>query len=327
MKPFDPDEPIAKRVRGGFAALRADATIREALEELRAKPPSERIVYFYVLDGEGRVTGVVPTRRLLVSSPDARIRELVSGPLIALRETTTLREAADRLTEKRLLALPVVDADGKMLGTIDVSEFSDTIYDPDAREMSADEVFQLVGIHVAKTGSVLGAYGERFPWLLCNIAGGLVCAFVSGANQAILEAAIVLAFFVPLVLTLSESVSMQSMTIALQMLGHGRPAPGARTLARDLRREGAVATLLGASCGCIVAASAWAWKGDAATSGAILVSILAAMIVSALLGALLPALVHRLGRNPRIASGPVVLALADLSTMFVYFGTASRCLG
>lgn len=319
------DAPVADRIRTSFAALHAEDTIEAALAGLRSDPPSERIVYFYVLDADRRVVGVVPTRRLLISPPDARVGDIQSGPVVALREDATLREAAERLTESRLLALPVVDAEGRMLGTVDVSEFSDTIYDPEAREMSPDEVFQLIGVHVSRTGSFLGSFKERFPWLLCNIAGGLVCAFISGANERILDAVIVLAFFVPLVLTLSESVSMQSMTLAIQGMGSGRP--NFARLAGAVRRETMVAALLGLGCGAIVGGAAWLWKGDLATSRAIFGSIVAAMFVSALLGLVLPTLVRAAGRNPRIAAGPIVLALADLTTMLLYFGVARWSLG
>jgi magnesium transporter len=115
------------------------------------------------------------------------------------------------------------------------------------------------------------------------------------------------------------------MTITLQTMGTGRPTIGA--LMRLLRRECLTATLLGLASGLTVALVAWLWKGDLPVALVIALSITAAMVTSCLLGLALPTLVRMSGRDPRIASGPVILAAGDLATLLFYFHIAGSLLG
>jgi magnesium transporter len=157
-----------------------------------------------------------------------------------------------------------------------------------------------------------------------NVMGGLAAALIAGMYESLLHAAVVLALFIPVVLALAESVSIQSVTITLQQL-HGRD-PGWAVFVRALRREAATATLLGLACGSIVGFTVWAWKGTPDVAVAILAVITLSMLTACLLGVGLPTALRVLERDPRIASGPVVLASADLITLLLYFNLAAAVL-
>ena len=122
----------------------------------------------------------------------------------------------------RLLALPVVDEHRRILGIVDVELYTSELIDLDSPERS-DDLFQLIGVHLAEARqlSPLAAFRSRFPWLLATVAGGILAAFLAGLFRAELEKAVALALFIPVVLALSESVSIQSVSLALQVL-HGR---------------------------------------------------------------------------------------------------------
>jgi magnesium transporter len=228
----------------------------------------------------------------------------------------------------RMLAVPVVDAGRKLVGVIDVSVFTDEVLGLSQAQatQAADDVFQLIGVHLARArgASPWASFRSRFPWLLSNIGGGIACAFLIGLHENFLDSMIVLALFIPVVLALSESVSMQSMSITLHGVRAGRIEW--RMLLRSLGVELATSALLGAACGCAVGLVAWAWKRHAAVAAAIAASICLAIVTSCLLGVLLPTLIRAFRGNPRIAAGPLVLALADVATLLFYFSVSGLIL-
>jgi magnesium transporter len=234
---------VSDFLRRDVSPLSWRMTVGEALASLRARPLGERIVYFYVVDDEGRLIGVVPTRRLLMASPDARIADVMVRDVVALPASATLRDAADFFLAHKLLALPVVDAEGGLDGVVDIGVFTGEISNFAARQ-SANDAFEIIGARVAAQTGAWRGFTDRFPWLLCNVGGGMAAALIAAAYQPVLEAVIALALFIPVALTVSESVAMQSVTLTLQHL-HGAPAD-ARFLFKTLRRELATAALLGA---------------------------------------------------------------------------------
>jgi magnesium transporter len=123
------------------------------------------------------------------------------------------------------------------------------------------------------------------------------------------------------VLTLAEAVGIQSVSLALQALRE--PDVGWRRLLGTLRREMTTGLMLGFASGPIVGLVAWAWKRQAAVAGTILLSIGLTMTAAAVIGMALPLLLHLLRRDPQVAAGPVALVLADLTTLFLYFGLST----
>ena len=324
--PYDElDSSVAMHLRRDFVALRADQTVAEALIRLRTQDLGERVVYFYVVDADGKLVGVLPTRRLLMGAPDARIDALMQRKVISLPYGANLLLACEFFVMYRLLAFPVVDEAGRLLGIVDVSAFTDEIFDLSERQ-SAGDVFQLIGVRLAESRTLTpwASFRKRFPWLLCNVAGGIACALIAGQYEAFLSSVIVLALFIPVVLTLAESVSMQSMTLTLQAM-HQRQVDG-RFLLRAIGREFATAALLGAATGGVVGLVALIWKSAGGVAAAIAGAIFLAVITACLLGVILPAGVRALRGDPKIAAGPIVLAIADVATLLLYFNLAGLLL-
>jgi Na+:H+ antiporter, NhaA family len=118
------DEPVIRRMHQNYTALRADQTVAAALEWLRQHPPSERIIYFYVVDDAGVLKGVVPTRRLILSAPDARLADIMVAKVTALPAQATVLEACEFFILHRLLAFPVVDAEARLIGVVDIDLYT-----------------------------------------------------------------------------------------------------------------------------------------------------------------------------------------------------------
>lgn len=315
------DEPIGRFVRRTKSTLRADLTVGKALEDLRSRGIDEGIVYFYVLDDEDRVVGVVPTRALLLTAPDVNLRDVMRKGVVSCRSDRPLWEAMSMFAVHRYLALPVVDERGKFEGVIDVKLYSDEAEDMAAAEHEAD-VFQIIGVWVEqyRGGGPLRAYRIRMPWLACNLLGGLLSAGIATLFGAVLEQAIVIAAFIPLVLTLSESVSIQSLTLAIQSMHASKV--NLRQIKRMAWRESSVSLLLGVSSALLVGAAALLWAGMSPAVAVISGAILVSMCVAAVLGLLVPLTLHVAKLDPRVAAGPLVLMLVDVVAMLVYLGLA-----
>jgi magnesium transporter len=315
------DRPAGDFVRKDFAQLQESMTARQALDAVREEGIGEKIIYFYVVDEENRLVGVLPTRRLLTAPLDQRIGDLMIKRIIAIPQTATLLEACEFFVLHKFFAFPVVDTERRILGLIDVGVFTEDVFDI-AERAQHEDVFETIGFYVAQVRDAgpLRAFRYRFPWLLATIVGGTACALLASAFQLTLAQSLVIAFFLTLVLGLGESVSMQSMTVTIQALRVARPTP--RWYLGALRREVAVSLLLGAACGLLVALIVWFWLGEGWPALVIGSSILSSLVMACLLGLSIPSLLHALRLDPKIAAGPLTLALADLLTLLFYLSIA-----
>src|SRR5262249_29379838 len=153
-------------------------TVGEALDWVRGHPPPGRIIYFYVVDDDGRLQGVVPTRRLVLSPPGQPLADIMVRQVVAPPARATVLEACGFFIQHRLLAFPVVDEGGRLLGVVDVELYTDEVAQMDEGRVR-DDLFQTVGVHApgARPGA-MASFRYRFPWLGCNLAAGILAAFL-----------------------------------------------------------------------------------------------------------------------------------------------------
>lgn len=303
-------------------ALQADMTIAEALVSLRKRTIEHKVIYFYVVSGDGKLLGVIPTRRLLLEDPSRRIQDVMAPNPIAVRDNATLEDAMELFAMHRLLALPVIDGEGRLMGHIDIDLYADEAVDLSERQRSA-EVFQLIGVSLqqVRTKSAWSSFRLRMPWLLCNIFGGVACAAIAAYFHLVLAEVLLLAMFIPLVLTLSESISMQSMTITLEQMRVTRsPWLG---LKRRASVEWKATAMVAIVCAGLVGLAATLWGKGLHPATVIGTSIMLSMAVSASIGAIMPAALHTFKLDPKVAAGPVVLMLADVITTLAYLSLAT----
>ena len=316
-------EPILPLARPPQVVLSPGQTIDEVLRVIRASASANSIHYFYVVDADERLVGVVPTRRLLTSEPDRTVAEVMVDHVVAIPDWATVLIASEYFATRRLLAFPVVNANGQLLGVVDVSLFTDEVIDLARR--TYDDIFQLIGVHGTAQRSTWDAFKDRFPWLLCNIAGGLMAAFIVSRFEHLLQEMVVLALFIPIVLALGESVSMQALSLTLQSFTDGPFVP--KRLIAALWKEFRTAASLGVGCGAVVAGVVIVWRGETVVAAVIFAAIALSMVVACLLGVAFPAILRVAKADPRIAAGPVVLAAVDVATLLFYFGIGARFLG
>jgi len=318
-------DPITKHMHTDLARLSESMTIGEALESVRENPPAGRIIYFYVVDQDGKLRGVVPTRRLLLNSLSTRVADIMVKNVHSIPHHATLLDACEFFTLHRLLAFPIVDEDGRLMGLVDVGLYADELDDLEEVQRRED-VFQLIGVHLAaeEQAAPWKAFRGRFPWLISNIAGGILAAFISGAFEGELQQMVSLALFIPVVLALAESVSIQSVSLALQALHGNRPT--FRSILRRLRPELMTGLLLGGVCGGIIAVVAVIWQHDWKLAVALICGIGGGVTCAALIGTAIPNILRMLKKEPQVASGPIALATTDMITLSIYLVVARMLL-
>jgi magnesium transporter len=322
---------VAEHARKDFPLLDAEMSVADALDRIRREGVGERVIYFFATDADKRLVGVLPTRRLLTAPLEKRLDEIMVRRVIAIPATATVLEACEFFVLYKFFAFPVVDEQRRVIGIVDVSLFAEEMLEAGEREehqstMPKEDVFEALGFHLEQIrgASPWRVFRYRFPWLLATVAAGTACALLAGAFEATLSGSLVIAFFLTMVLGLNEGVSMQSMTLTIQALRVQTPTRG--WFLENLRRESATALLIGLACGLIVAAIVWLWRGDA--NGALVVgtSIVVSLFMACVFGFSVPSILHGLKLDPKIAAGPVTLAVTDFFALTFYFSLASLVL-
>src|SRR5881392_2536932 len=319
----DFNSSIVEHARKDFPLLDAKMSVAEALDRIRKEGVGERVIYFFATDADGRLVGVLPTRRLLTSPLEAPLNEIMVRKVVAIPASATVLEACEFFVLYKFLAFPVVDSDRRVVGAVDVSLFAEEMLEAGEREEEqtaklADQVFEALGFRLAQIrgASSWRVFRYRFPWLLATVAAGTACAVLAGAFEATLAGSLVVAFFLTMVLGLNESVSTQSMTLTIQAL---RVSPlSRRWFLENLRRESVTALLLGGACGAVVGSIVWLWRHDLSGAAVVGGSIVMSLFTACLFGFSVPSLLHRLKLDPKIAAGPVTLAVTDFVALAFY---------
>lgn len=305
--------------------LSIDYTIEDAINFLRRKHLGERILYFYVVDNDNKLVGVVNTRILLLRDPATPLAEVMQDKVVCIHKDQSLSQSLHILQTHRLLALPVIDDEKHLIGTIDVELYLEESSDM-AKDRLRSDVFQIIGVYLEEERhpTAIRSYCNRMPWIFCNIVGGIICAIISHYNEVVLSKFLMLAMFIPLILTLSESISMQSMTQSLQLLSHRNMK--LHYILGAVFKETKTVILIGVTCGLIVGAVSLLWRDGFMPGVSIAVGIIVSTLVTATIGSLTPIILHAKRWDPKVASGPVVLMFADVLTTSIYLFLATALL-
>jgi magnesium transporter len=317
------NDSVLLHARKDLPLLQAGMTVARALEMIRREGVGERIIYFYAIDENQRLVGVLPTRRLLTAPLEATLDTIMVRRVAAIPATASVLEACEFFVLYKFFAFPVIDAERRVVGMVDVTLFTEEMMESDPEPAKplprGDDLFEALGFHLAEVrdASPWRVFRYRFPWLLTTVASGTMCAALAGFFEVTLAKSLVIAFFLTMVLGLNESVSTQSMSVTIQAL---RTAGVTwRWFSGAVRREFATAGLLGLALGLIVGLIVWIWRDDAKAALVIGGTISISVITASLFGLGVPSLLHRFKWDPKIAAGPITLALADFFALLCYF--------
>lgn len=307
-----------------YAALRADQRVDDALLELRRIAPDRETIYTaYVVDEERRLIGVCSLRDLILAEPQSYVRDVMESRVVQAKTTDSHRSVAKKIAKYDLIALPVVDAEDRIVGIVTAD---------DAMDVAAEEAtttMQRAGAVEGFTSSLLDAsigflYRKRVFWLVILVFGNIFSGAGIALFEDIIAANVVLVFFLPLLIDSGGNAGSQSTTLVIRALGTGDV--DITDWGKLLVREFSVAFLLGLSMALAVSMLGY-WRGGANIALVVSTTMVAVVIIGSLVGTLLPFLFTKLKMDPASASGPLITSIIDGCGVLIYFGIARIILG
>lgn len=306
-----------------YATLGADMTAREAIAALRVQAPGSETIYrSYVLDEGNRLIGSIRLHELILAEDDTPIARIMDRAPVSVTVDTDREDVARIIGRYDLLALPVVDDDGRLVGIVTHDDAADAL------QAETTEDFHKMSTVLPFSESLRDAtigvlYSKRIVWLALLVFGNLF----SGAGIAMFEETILayvsLVFFLPLLIDSSGNAGSQSATLMVRALATGD------VVLKDWRdlilRELVVAAALGATMALVVLPLG-AWRGGADVALVVGSTMFLVVIVGSLVGMSLPFLLSRLRLDPATASGPLVTTISDAVGVLVYFSIATLVL-
>lgn len=317
---FYPDDSAGGLMTSEFLVLRPRMTAEDAIAALRAwRPDSETIYYLFVVDAQRRLIGVVSLRELVVADPATLIADLMNPDVISVTAGTDQEECARIMVREDLLALPVVDPDGVLVGVVTIDDVADVLVEEATEDLQRFGGAEPLG-RTYLDSPVLTIMRKRVVWLLLLFVTESLTGTVMRLFSDELESVVALAFFVPLLIGTGGNAGTQTTSTIIRALATGEIAlkDGLRTLWHELR----VGLLLGVGMAVVAYGRALTW--GSATDLAVTVSLAIFIIVvwANLLGSVLPLLAVRLRIDPTVVSGPVMSTLVDATGLFIYFSLA-----
>jgi magnesium transporter len=318
-----PDESVGRLMTPDYVAVRPEWTIARALEHVRRRGKiSETINRLYVINDKWALVDDIELRRLILAEPDQTIADVMDHKFVALSAFDDREEAVRTIQRYDVVALPVVDSDGVLVGIVTVDDLLDVA------EAEATEDFHRVGsVEPLRMGyweaTLWMLYRTRIGWLAGLVLVNLISVEVLHIFEDTLESMITLAFFMPLIIATGGNAGTQSATIIIRAISTGDV--GLREWWRAATREAAVGLFLGLSLG-LMGMGLGFFRGGWELGLVVFLTLLSILLVTNLLGMSLPFIFGKLRIDPAVASGPLVTSIADIIGLLIYFSIATKLL-
>jgi magnesium transporter len=312
-----------------FARIRPEMTVGEAIRYLRKQATSvETIYYLYVLDNDQTLRGVVSFRQLFQATEEAVVRDIMVTDVVSVPEHMDQELVARLFQKHNVLALPVVDEGGKMVGIITFDDIADAI-----REEATEDIQKIGGVEALEapylTIEFTRLLKKRAGWLAALFLGEMLTATAMTHYQDEIAAAVVLALFVPLIISSGGNSGSQATTLVIRAIALGEVR--LRDWWRVLRREIAAGLGLGLILGTIGLTRILLWQAIGGTYGVhfmrialtVAFSLVGVVLWGSVAGSMLPFVLRRAGFDPASASAPLVATLVDVTGLVIYFTIAS----
>ena len=339
------DEPMRREVKGlldyaedeagglmntRYARLRADMTVDEAISYLRkdVRGRGKAVYYVFVVDAEERLHGVVSFRDLLVAPGDAPIRDVMRTDVVSAPEDLDQEALSKLFMRHHLLMMPVVDAGGRIKGVVNLNDIVDVVQEEateDIQKLGAVQKLDEPYLEVPLWRMIR----KRAGWLAALFLGEMLTATAMGQFQEEIARAVVLALFVPLIISSGGNSGSQATTLVIRAmaLGEVRLRDWWRVVARELSTGLALGLILAA----IGLVRIVAWQGFFHAYGehyvlvalTVAFSLVGVVVWGSVAGSVLPFILRGLGLDPASASAPLVATLVDVTGLIIYFTVAA----
>jgi magnesium transporter len=312
-----------------YIRLRPDMSVEEAIRYMRAqaRTPVETIYYAYVLDYDQRLLGVVSFREMLLSLPEKRVREIMKTDLVTVPEEMDREQVSELFRKYTLMALPVVDNLGRMMGIVTYDDIVDVV-----RQEATEDIQKLGGMEALDAPYFKTTFPEmmkkRGGWLMILFLGEMFTATAMARFEEEIARAVVLALFIPLIISSGGNSGSQASSLIIRSLGTSeiRLRDWWRVFGRELAAGLVLGGLLGAIGLLRVLIGHQFWPlGDhyILLAFTVAISLVGVVLWGTLCGAMLPFILRKLGFDPASASAPLVATLVDVTGLVIYFTVAN----
>jgi magnesium transporter len=316
-----------------YVRLRPDMSVDEAIKYLRraARERAETIYYIYVLDAEQRLLGVASFRELFSAPPERTVRDVMRTNIVTVRDDLDQEAVANVMAESDLMAVPVCDAEGRIKGIVTVDDIVDVV-----REEATEDIQKIGGTEALDAPylevGVMELVRKRAVWLTVLFLGQLLTATAMAYYEDEIARAVVLALFIPLIISSGGNSGSQASTLVIRALAVGEVT--LRDWWRVFVRELGTSFALGLILGSIGLLRVVLWPSREALYGehfvligfTVAVSLVWIVVWGSLAGSMLPFVLRRLGFDPASASAPFVATLVDVTGLVIYFSVATQIL-
>ena len=312
------DEDTAGGLMGTeMVAVNENLSMPDCLREMRRQAEDLDDIYnVYVIDDDNRLKGVLPLQTMITHPSVSRIKHVMDPSPVSVKVDTPIEDVAIDFEKYDLVAMPVVDSIGRLVGQITVDDVMDEVREQSERD------FQLasgISSDVDADDSIMAQTKARLPWLLIGIIGGIVNSLILGGFETQLAAVTALAFFIPLIGGTGGNVGVQASAIVVQGLANGKLELGEfwRQIWKSLRIALLNAVVIS---GVVFLYIFLTEHNDMALCMAVSVSLFAVVIFATVFGTLVPLTLEKLKINPALATGPFIQITNDVVGLLIYVG-------
>ena len=318
-----PEDTAGGIMTTDYVAVPAAATVQEAVALLRAPSedelPPESASYLYVTDDEGRLVGVVPWHRLVRAGERVAVSALLEPQMVTVPVTADQEAVAQVFRERRLLSVPVVDLESRLVGIVTADDVADVLEEETTEDIERLGGSEPLEVAYLRAGPLMLAR-KRVLWLLLMFVAEAYTGTVVRAFQEELSQVVALTFFIPLLIGTGGNTGSQTVTTVIRAMAVGEVE--FRDLFRVWLKEVTTGLILGAVMA--VAALVRAYTLGVETEIGIAVAVSAGVIVvwAATVAAILPLLLRRLRVDPAVVSAPMITTVVDGTGLLLYFEIA-----
>lgn len=287
----------------------------ECIKQMRLQAEDmDEIYYVYVVDNDYRLRGTFPLKKMLTHPSVSKIKHVMEADPVSVKADTPIDEVALDFEKYDLVAMPVVDSIGRLLGRITVDDVMDQVREASERDY---QLASGISSDVDADDSVLAQTKARIPWLLVGIASGLLASVILGSFEEQLQAVTALALFIPIIGGTGGNVGVQASAIVVQGLANG--SLDIKNFATQLGKE----ILIGLLNATVMSAVVFVYNqitmpGEFAVTISVAVSLFVVVMFASILGTVVPLTLEKLHINPALATGPFIQISNDIVGLIIY---------
>jgi magnesium transporter len=319
------EETAGREMTPLFVDLHGDMTVAQALKRVRHLAINRETVYeCYVMDRRRYLIGTVSLKDLVMADPDARVSDIMEPDPPFVSTHTDREEVARELREHNLLAIPVVDAEQRLVGIITHDDVADIL-----EEEATEDIYRFGAVPGTErgyfAGRIVDVVRRRTPWLFLLIAVSLVIAPIILRQEEWLAEIYILAAFIPLVIAAGGNVGAQSATVVIRGLATGEVNP--RRALTVILREVGIGAIMGVALGAVALGMAYAFGRNLGAATVVGTTLVGISVMATLVGGALPFVFRLVKIDPALVSAPFITTIMDIFGVALYFAIARIVLG